>query len=272
GIPPEPARHDFGIFPYRESTTDRIRRRPPGDRPADLACRRLADVERPGQSSPARPRGGRRRRVGRPAHRLRGSVARHRRGMGPGHDAGQPGLRRIRHGLADPRHLGERCDHVLVNSFLFSDPVVNAGGWMTNGFSSDPDRWRVVNDTDPDGASHSRPSAWRFGYVATLLPNPLPPAWHTLTSPAISVSPSPTFLIFYHRYDLTGRTVDILPVTANDTDEAYVEVSYGGGPWIQLARYTGRDLSWQGASLSLTANITGPMTLQVRFNASSDGM
>ncbi|TLZ96912.1 MAG: hypothetical protein E6J96_07120, partial [Methanobacteriota archaeon] len=66
----------------------------------------------------------------------------------------------------------ERVAHVLVNSFLFSDPVVNAGGWMTNGFSSDPDRWRVVNDTDPDGASHSRPSAWRFGYVATLLPNP----------------------------------------------------------------------------------------------------
>src|SRR5437763_11910906 len=53
----------------------------------------------------------------------------------------------------------ERVAHVLVNSFLFSDPVVNAGGWMTNGFSRDPHRWRVVNDTDQDGASHSGPSA-----------------------------------------------------------------------------------------------------------------
>ncbi len=166
----------------------------------------------------------------------------------------------------------ERVAHVLVNSFLFRDPVADPGGWTTNGFSNDPDRWRVVNETDPDGAAHSRPSAWRFGYVATLLPNPLPPAWHMLTSSAISVTPGSTFLIFYHRYDLTGRTVEILPVTANDTDEAYVEVSYGGGPWIKLLRYTGRDLSWQGASLNLTANITGPMTLQVRFNASSNVM
>jgi len=166
----------------------------------------------------------------------------------------------------------ERVAHVLVNSFLFRDPVADPGGWTTNGFSNDPDRWRVVNETDPDGAAHSRPSAWRFGYVTTLLQNPLPPAWHTLTSSAISVAPGPTFLIFYHRYDLTGRTVEILPITANDTDEAYVELSYGGGPWIKLVHYAGRDLSWQGASLNLTANITGPMTLQVRFNASSNVM
>src|SRR6266581_4375744 len=152
----------------------------------------------------------------------------------------------------------ERVAHVLVNSFLFRDPVADPRGWTTNGFSNDPDRWRVVNETDPDGAAHSRPSAWRFGYVTTLLQNPLPPAWHTLTSSAISVAPGPTFLIFYHRYDLTGRTVEILPTTANDTDEAYVEVSYGGGPWIKLVHYAGRDLSWQGASLNLTANITGP--------------
>src|SRR5207247_9739115 len=46
----------------------------------------------------------------------------------------------------------------------------------------------------------------------------------------------------------------------------------GGGPWIQLARYTGRALSCEGAAVSLTANSTGPMTLQVRFNASSDVM
>ncbi|HYV08547.1 MAG TPA: hypothetical protein VEL81_03105, partial [Thermoplasmata archaeon] len=133
-------------------------------------------------------------------------------------------------------------------------------------------RWEIVNDTDPDGAAHSRTHAWRFGYVSTLIPSLFPPEWHTLTSPAINVTPGPTFLIFYGRYDLTGRTVPALPIGSNDTDDAYAEVSYGGGPWIPLAHYTGRDLTWRGTSFNLTANITGPTTLQVRFNVSANVM
>src|SRR5437879_2846473 len=148
----------------------------------------------------------------------------------------------------------ERVAHILVNSFAFRDPVTGPGGWTTNGLSSDPNRWRIVNETDADGSAHSSPSAWRFGYVATLLPNPLPPAWHTLTSSMIGVMPGPTFLIFYHRYDLTGRNVEILPVTANDTDDAYAEVRYGGGPWIQLPHSTGRHLAWQAAARTFTPN------------------
>src|SRR5437773_2341305 len=166
----------------------------------------------------------------------------------------------------------ERIAHVLVNTFRFRDPITSAANWSTDGFSNDQYRWRVVHDSDPDGASHSHPSAWRFGYVATLVPNPLPPAWHTLTSPSIAVSPAPTFLIFYHRYDLTGRTVEVLPIGANETDEAYVEVRYGGGPWIKVARYTEKDLTWRVAAFNLTANISGSTTVQVRFNASSNVM
>ncbi len=166
----------------------------------------------------------------------------------------------------------ERIAHVLVNTFRFRDPITSSANWSTDGFSNDQYRWRVVNDADPDGASHSHPSAWRFGYGATLVPNPLPPAWHTLTSASIAVSPAPTFLIFYHRYDLTGRTVEVLPIGANETDEAYVEVSYGGGPWTKVARYTDKDLTWRVAAFNLTANISGSTTLQVRFNASSNVM
>jgi len=166
-----------------------------------------------------------------------------------------------------------RVAHVLVNTFEFRDAVeLGIGGWTRNGLSSDEHRWRIVNDTDPDGSAHSPSRAWRFGYVATLLPNPLPPQWHTLTSPTIPVSPGPTFLIFYSRYDLTGRTIPVLPIGSNDTDDAYVEVSYNGGPWIRLAHYTGHDLTWRGATFDLSANISGPMNLQVRFNASSDVM
>ena len=166
----------------------------------------------------------------------------------------------------------ERIAHVLVNTFRFRDPVVSATGWTTDGFGTDQYRWRIVNDTDPDGSAHSRPSAWRFGYVTTLLPNPFPPAWHTLTSPSIAVSAGPTYLIFYHRYDLTGRTVEVLPIGANATDEAYVELRYGGGPWRPVARYAERDLTWRVAAFNLTANISGSTTLQVRFNASSNVM
>ena len=166
----------------------------------------------------------------------------------------------------------ERIAHVLVNTFRFRDPITSSANWSTDGFSNDQYRWRVVNDADPDGASHSHPSAWRFGYGATLVPNPLPPAWHTLTSASIAVSPAPTFLIFYHRYDLTGRTVEVLPIGVNETDEAYVEVRYGGGPWIKVARYTEKDLTWRVAAFNLTANISGSTTVQVRFNASSNVM
>ena len=166
----------------------------------------------------------------------------------------------------------ERIAHVLVNTFRFRDPITSAAGWSTDGFSNDQYRWRVVSDSDPDGGSHSHPSAWRFGYVATLVPNPLPPAWHTLTSPSIGVPAGPTFLIFYHRYDFTGRTVEVLPIGANETDEASVEVSYGGGPWTKVARYTDKDLTWRVAAFNLTANISGSTTLQVRFNASSNVM
>src|SRR5437879_4578500 len=166
-----------------------------------------------------------------------------------------------------------RVAHVLVNTFRFRDDVESGiGGWTRNGASSDGHRWRIVNDTDPDGAAHSASRAWRFGDVATLLPNPLPPQWHTLTSPTIPLSPGATYLIFYSRYDLTGRTIPVLPIGSNDTDDAYVEVSYNGGPWIRLAHYTGRDLTWRGATFDLSANISGPTNLQVRFNASSDVM
>ncbi len=167
----------------------------------------------------------------------------------------------------------ERVAHVLVNTFRFHDEVeLGPGGWATNGGSSDDHQWRVVNDSDPDGAAHSRVHSWRFGYVTTLLPSLFPPAWHTLTSAAIAVSPGSTFLIFYHRYDLTGRAVEVLPIGSNNTDDAYLEVSYGGGPWTKLGHYSGQDMSWRGVSFNLTANITQATTIQVRFNASSNVM
>src|SRR5207245_1369399 len=131
-------------------------------------------------------------------------------------------------------------------------------------------RWQIVSDTDLNGAAHSRTHARLFVHVSTLLPSLFPPEWHTLTSPAIPIDPGPAFLIFSQRYDLTGRTVPVLPVGSNDTDDAYIEVRYNGGPWTPLAHYTHRDLTWRGASFNLTAQISGPTTFQVRFNVSAN--
>lgn len=171
------------------------------------------------------------------------------------------------------RSNDERAAHVLVNAFRFRDDIESgAGGWTTDGTSTDVYRWRIVPETDPNGAAHSPQNSWRFGFTTPLIPNPFPPEWHTLTSTAVSVSPGPTFLIFFQRHDFSGRTLPVVPIGSNETDEGYVEVRYGSGPWIRMARYAARDLTWRGASFDLTANITGPTTLQVRFNASSNVM
>lgn len=171
----------------------------------------------------------------------------------------------------------ERAAHVLVNAFHLRDAIeLGEGGWTTNDDGSlnpSAHRWRIVDESDEDGAAHSPTHAWRLGFVPTLLPDPFPPEWHILTSPAISLSPGPTFLIFYGRYDLSGRTVPLFPIVTNETDHAYVEVSYDdGATWIQVAHYTGRDLTWRGGSFDLSANITGPTTLRLRFNVSANVM
>src|SRR5207245_1970433 len=133
---------------------------------------------------------------------------------------------------------GGRAAHTLVTPVLCRDDFESgSNAWTPDGLSPDPHRSQIVAGTDLNGAAHSRTHAWRFGYVSTLLPSLFPPEWHKLTSPAIPIDPGPTFLIFYQRYDLTGRTVPVLPVGSNDTDDAYVEVRYNGGPWPPLAHY-----------------------------------
>jgi M6 family metalloprotease-like protein len=169
----------------------------------------------------------------------------------------------------------ERAAHVLVASFYFRDNVeMGTFGWTTNDDGSPPsaNRWRIVDDSASDGAAHSRSHSWRLGYITTVLANPFPPEWHHLTSPPINVGPGPTHLIVYGRHDLFRRALPLIPIGTGETEDAYVEVRYGGGPWIKMAHYTGRDVTWRGLSLNLSANTTAATTLQVRFNATSQGL
>jgi len=174
------------------------------------------------------------------------------------------------------RSNNERVVHTLSNTFDFRDDVEGGvGGWARDGLPNDPHRWEIVDDADDNGSSNSPTHAWRFGYVPTLLPNPIPPEWHTLTSPTIPVGMGPTFLIFYHRYDLWRRTDPPLPINLSATDDAYVEVrtlSGAWGPWTQVAHYQERDLTWRGVSINLTSAVAGATDLEVRFNVSADIM
>ena len=167
----------------------------------------------------------------------------------------------------------DRVVHAWGNDVFFRDDTESGvGGWARDGAPDDPYRWTIVSDANPDGVSRSPSHAWRFGYVATTLPNPLPPSWHTLMSEPVTVTGGRAHLVFHHRYDLWGRTETPILINASETDHAYVEVRYDGGPWIQIAHYTTRDLAWRAVSLNLSANLSASTAIEVRFNASSDVM
>jgi len=179
----------------------------------------------------------------------------------------------------------ERLAHVLANTYIFQDDVeAGPGSWTLDGATDDPHRWRIVNDSEADGASHSRSRAWRFGYVPNPSPNPSPPAWHTLTSPEIALAPCglaandscPLYLAFYHRYDLQGR-VEPPPSNLTASDTAVVQARFFSGewtPWEGFAAFTARDRSWQAASMDLSQprSELQSTSFQFRFNVSSEVM
>lgn len=163
----------------------------------------------------------------------------------------------------------ERVRPVLVRDLYFQDTMESGSTpWTTDGGPSDPHRWLRLDSASENGSAHSLRSAWRFGLEKLAAPNPSPPAWHALTSAPVAVPAGPVHLIFYQRYALWGRPAPG-PAGPGESDEALVEVRSGAGPWTTVARFTGRDMAWRGVSQNLSADVTGPTTLQVRFNVSS---
>ncbi len=163
----------------------------------------------------------------------------------------------------------ERLAHVTARILLLQNDVESGpASWTTPGqASNDPYRWQIVNEGDlsGNGKAHSPSNAWRFGYYLTLLPNPLPPQYHYLESPAVSISPGPLYLAYYQVYDLSRTETP----TMNETDHAYVEARGDSGPWQQVAHFQGKDIAWRAVSLDLAPFVSGASTVQVRFNSSS---
>ena len=162
----------------------------------------------------------------------------------------------------------ERLAHVIIQPLYFVDTIESGdGSWTADGSAADPYRWILVNETFENASAHSLRSAWRFGLEELLSPNLVPVPWHALTTVPIAVPGGPVHLIFYHRYALWNRT-DRGPAGPGESDEALVEIRSDAGPWTVVARFTGRDLAWRGVSLNLSANVSEPASIQVRFNVS----
>jgi immune inhibitor A len=163
----------------------------------------------------------------------------------------------------------ERFAHVLVRSTYFRDDMESgAGSWTTDGSADDPHRWVLLDQGSENGSAHSAQSAWRFGLEEVSSPNPSPPEWHALTSAPVAVPAGPVHLTFYQRYALWPRP-EAGPVGRGESDIALVEVRTAGGPWSSVGTFRGRDLAWRAVSLNLSANVSGPTTLEVRFNISA---
>jgi len=164
----------------------------------------------------------------------------------------------------------ERLGHVTSLVFVdgFQDDVESGMGlWNTPGQGAlDAYRWAIVDDSSPYGKSHSPTHAWRFGYYGGI-PNLM--RYHYLDSRAISVTGGPLYLVYYQSYDLSR----IETPTANETDNASVEVMAGAGPWQRVAFFQGKGLPWQTISVNLTPYLgPTPTTLRLRFNATSSIM
>jgi len=153
------------------------------------------------------------------------------------------------------------------NYAFYSDVEAGAGTWTTNGAANDNFRWSIVDDTMPEGASHSPTHAWRFGYLTAFPPNLLPPRYHTLTSPSISILSGPPYLALYQRYDLTGNVAN-----PNQTDDGWIEVSFDGGAWTAVRQISGKNLEWRVFSEDLRPLAGSAASMRVRLNATSDVM
>jgi immune inhibitor A len=164
--------------------------------------------------------------------------------------------------------------HIAAANLYFYDPVNVDLGWLRNGTpSTDPAIWEIVQDTVNETHSHSDSQAWRF-HTNPALPLPCPPscppAFHTLTSPTISVAAGPAYFYFWHRFDLRGRGIDNLTGT-QETDEAYVRVSVNSvwhTPLSSLVPFSDLQSDWRAFQWDLTPYLTPTSDIVIEFSVS----
>jgi hypothetical protein len=160
--------------------------------------------------------------------------------------------------------------HLTAITWIFRDTAEGGtNGWTNNTAAGSGYDWRLVADGDGYGSSYSPTHSWRFGYFQAG--NTSQP-YYTLTSTSVSLGGRTPYLSFFHRYELAGKVNSTpgIPMQPINSDEASVEVSVDGGPWVQVSKFLGTQASWDHYYVDLSGYVTTTSTaLRLRFNATA---
>ncbi|MFQ5908099.1 MAG: M6 family metalloprotease domain-containing protein [Thermoplasmata archaeon] len=161
--------------------------------------------------------------------------------------------------------------HVVAGEHLSLEDVEGStSGWTTSADSGSAHRWEVVEDGAGYGLAHSPDRAWRFGAFDFVGPPIIYPSYY-LTGPEIPLGTDVPRLRYYQRFELT-TAADESGAEPSDSDVATVSVSFDGGPWIEVASFTGTESEWTPVYVDLAPYAGGANTLRLRFTSTAGFM
>ncbi|MFQ6013268.1 MAG: M6 family metalloprotease domain-containing protein [Thermoplasmata archaeon] len=164
-----------------------------------------------------------------------------------------------------------RIVHVVAGQHLLVEDVEgDTSGWTTSDDLGSAHRWAVVEDGDGYGTAQSPVRAWRFGdFGVSGVPTVY--EFYHLTSPEIPLGAAVPRLLYYQRYEL-GSAAEESGAGPPGSDVASVSVSFDGGPWIEVASFTGAELDWAPVYVDLAPYAGGAQRMQLRFTATAGRM
>ncbi|MEE9197423.1 MAG: M6 family metalloprotease domain-containing protein [bacterium] len=164
-----------------------------------------------------------------------------------------------------------RIVHVVAGQHLMLEDVEgDVSVWTLSNDLGAAHRWEVVENGEGFGTAHSPTRSWRFGDFGTFgVPASYP--FYNLTSPEILLGGELPRLLFYQRYKLATASEES-GGNPPESDRAAVAVSFDGGPWTEVASFTGIDLDWAPVYVDLAPLAQGAGRMQVRFTATAGAM
>lgn len=158
----------------------------------------------------------------------------------------------------------DRIVHTIVDGAYFYDDVESGNTiWSTNSGSA-AYRWEIVDDSMPNGGSHSPTHSWKFGFFGPAGGLPAQPLY--LQSDNISVAGgAPVYLSFFHKYYL-GELLEQDGFNVRRTDEARVYISADGDPWEKLEMFEYSQGAWTLWLYDISGNVSSNGSdVRIRF-------
>ena len=153
-----------------------------------------------------------------------------------------------------------------MTAYFFDDVEAGNKGWTASP-AGELHEWRMVTLGGYAGDAMSPVSSWRFGFFGGL--NTISPLY-TLESSDIAFQGGLLYLSFFHRYAL------VVPgdIKANNSDIAFVNVSFNGGAWFQVpgGRFNETAAEWELFVANLTSYASTAGTMRIRFECTAGHM